>query len=107
MSAHLYNLDIDCLGVTEANLRRGANLEDVDIKGYKLIWDEGRENPAKGNARVVVYIKEELSFDVMKKYMGDNIMPEVWIRLGHKGTKRTLIGMVYPEYTPWNSGDGS
>ena len=107
MSAHLYNLDIDCLGVTEANLRRGANLEDVDIKGYKLIWDEGRENPAKGNARVVVYIKEELSFDVMKNYMGDNLMPEVWIRLGHKGTKRTLIGMVYREHTPWNSGDGS
>ena len=107
ISAHLYNLDIDCLGVTEANLKQGANIEDVEIKGYKLIWDEGRENPAKKNARVVVYVKEELSFDVMKKYMGNDLMPEVWIRLGHSGTRRTLIGMVYREHTPWNSGDGS
>ena len=28
-----------------------------------------RDNPLKENARVVVYIKEELSFEVMHKYM--------------------------------------
>ena len=34
-------------------------------------------------------------------------MPEVWIKLGHAGTKRTLIGTVYREHTPWKTGDGS
>ena len=34
-------------------------------------------------------------------------MPEVWIKLGHAGTKRTLVGTVYREHTPWNTGDGS
>ena len=58
------------MGVTEANLKIGASIEDVEIKGYKLIWDMGRENPAKRNDRVVVYIKEELSFDIMKKTHG-------------------------------------
>ena len=36
--------DIDCLGVTEANLRAGANMEEVAIPGYVIKWDSGREN---------------------------------------------------------------
>ena len=86
IAAHLYKLDIDCLGVTEANLRKGADLKEVEVQGYKLVWDEGRENTEKKNARVVLYIKEELSFDIVKKHMGNDLMPEVWIRLGHSGT---------------------
>ena len=103
----LHKYDIDYLGVTEANLRKEADMSEVEIQGYKLIWDAGRENPRKGNARVVVYIKEELSFTVMSKYMGGDLMPELWIRLGHAGTKRTLVGTVYREHTPWNTRDGS
>ena len=103
----LHKFDIDYLGVTEANLRKEADMSEVEIQGYKLIWDAGRENPRKGNARVVVYIKEELSFTVMSKYMGGDLMPELWIRLGNAGTKRTLVGTVYREHTPWNTGDGS
>lgn len=30
-------------------------------------------------------------------------MPELWLRLGHKGTQRILVGFVYREHTPWNS----
>ena len=93
--------------MTEENLRKGADLKEVEVQGYELVWDEGRENTEKKNARVVLYIKEELSFDIVKKHMGNDLMPEVWIRLGHSGTKRTLIGIVYREHTPWNTGEGS
>ena len=31
ISSHLYKLDIDCLGISEANLKKGAKLEDVEI----------------------------------------------------------------------------
>jgi hypothetical protein len=72
-----------------------------------MIWDEGRKNPPKENSRVVVYVKEELSFEIMHQYMGGDLMPEVWIKLGHARTKRTLVGTIYREHTPWGTKDGS
>ena len=107
IEACLHKYNIDYLGVTEANLKIEADMNEVEIQGYRLVWDAGREHPQKRNARVVVYIKEELSYNVMSKYMGGDLMPEVWIKLGHAGTKRTLVGTVYREHTPWNTGDGS
>ena len=34
------------------------------------------------------------------------MMPEVWIKLGHARTKRTLVKTIYREYTPWGTKDG-
>ena len=107
IEAYLNKYDIDYLGITEANLRKDADLEEVTIKGYNIIWDKGRENPNKENSRVVVYIKEELSYEVMHQYMGGDMMPEVWLKLGHARTKRTLVGTMYREHTPWGTKDGS
>ena len=50
-----------------------------------------------------MYIKDELSYEVVRKHMEGDLMPEIWLRLGHKGTRRTLIGMVYRKHTPWKS----
>ena len=99
--------DIDCMGVTEANLRTDADMKEVDIPGYVLKWDSGRENKTKKNSRVVVYIKEELSCDVLTNYIKNDLMPEVWLRLGHKNTRRVVIGFVYREHTPWGTQEGS
>ena len=99
--------DIDCLGVTEANLRAEADMQDVHIPGYVLKWDSGRENRTKKNARVVVYVKEELSCEVLTSYMKNDLMPEVWLRLGHKNTRRMVAGFVYREHTPWGTQEGS
>ena len=99
--------NIRCLGITEANLRAGAELEEVNILGYSLVWDRGRENKVKANSRVVAYIREDLSYDVVKNKMEGDIMPELWIRLGHKGTRRTLIGFIYREHSPWGIQQGS
>ena len=107
IEAFLNKYEIDYLGITEANLRKCADLEEVAIKGYMMIWDEGRENPSKDNSRVVVYVREELSFEVMHQHMGGDLMPEVWIKLGHARTKRTLVGTIYREHTPWGTKDGS
>ena len=99
--------DIDCLGINEANLKKSADMEAVHIPGYVLKWDEGRENRVKQVARVVVYIKEELCFDIVPNLMQGDLMPEVWLKLGHAGTRRTLVGFVYREHTPVNTGDSS
>ena len=103
----LYEEDIDCLGITEANLRAEADIQEVAIPGYVMKCDSGRENVYKKNSRVVVYIKEELSCDVLTNYMKNDLMPEVWLRLGHKKTKRTIVGFVYREHTPWGTKEGS
>ena len=91
----------------EANLRQSAEEADVAIEGYNLVWDEGREVMTKQNSRVVMYIKDELSYEVVKKHMEGDLMPEIWIKLGHKGTRRTLVGMVYREHTPWKTKESS
>ena len=62
IEACLNEYDIDYLGITEANLRKCADLEEVAIKGYKMIWDEGRKNPPKENSRVIVYVKKGIKF---------------------------------------------
>ena len=100
-------MNIHCLGITEANLRTGAELEEVNIPGYNLVWDRGRENKVKENSRVVAYIREDLSYEVVKTKMQGDLMPELWIRLGHKGTRKTLVGFIYREHSPWGVQQGS
>ena len=107
IALQLQALDLDCLGVTEANLKTDADMQSVHIPGYVLKWDSGRENNEKKISRVAVYIKEELSFEVVTNYMKDDLMPEVWLRLGHQRTRRTLVGFVYREHTPVGTQDSS
>ena len=103
----LHEQNLDCLGVTEANLKKEASLEDVSIPGYNLVCDMGIENRVKKNSRVVAFVKEELSYEVVKKHMAGDLMPEIWLKLGHKGTKRTLVCFMYREHKPWKSRDNS
>ena len=82
-------------------------MQAVEIPGYVLKWDAGRNNQNKKIACVVVYIKEEMSFDMMTVHMKDDLMPEVWLKIGHKGTRRTLLGFVYREHTQVGTQDSS
>ena len=107
IALQLYSLDLDCLAINEANLKEDADMQAVEIPGYVIKWDAGRENKFKKIARVVVYVKEELSFDVVKDHMKNDLMSEVWLRIGHKGTRRTLLGFVYREHTPVGTQDSS
>ena len=61
----------------------------------------------KQNSMVVIYIKEKLSYEVVKNNMEGDLMPEIWIKLGHKGTRRTFVGMIYREHTPWKTKENS
>ena len=82
-------------------------MEKVAIQGYTMISDKGIQHQVKQNSRVVAFVKDELSYELVEKYMGDNLMPEICLKLGHRGTKRTLIGFVYREHKPWKMGDAS
>ena len=67
----------------------------------------GIKNKIKKNSRVVAYVKDELGYEVVKKHLGGDLMPEIWLKLGNSGTKRTLVGFVYREHKPWKSKDES
>ena len=82
-------------------------MEKVSIEGYKIVCDKGMKHQVKQNSRVVAFIKEELSYEIVEGHMVGDMMPEIWIRLGHRGTKRTLVGFIYREHKPWGLGDAS
>ena len=67
----------DCLGITEANLKRDAVMEKISIEGYKMVYDMGIKHQVKQNSRVVAFIKEELSYDIVDSYMEEDMMPEL------------------------------
>ena len=67
----------------------------------------GIKNKIKKNSRVVAYVKDELGYEVVKKHKGGDLMPEIWLKLGHAGTRRTLVGFIYREHKPWKCRDDS
>ena len=82
-------------------------MEKVSIEGYKIVCDKGMKHQVKQNSRLVAFIKEELSNEIVEGRMVGDMMPEIWIRLGHRGTKWTLVGFIYREHNPWGLGDAS
>ena len=39
--------------------------------------------------------------------MGGDLLPDIWLRLGHTGTRRTFVCFIYREHKPWKSRDDS
>ena len=105
IETHLRDNDIDVLGISEATIKGSDDLKDMRIKGYKLEVDRGRKEVGREMARVAVYIKEGVQYEVVKKYnKGTVILPEVWLRLGTVGKGNTiLVGTVYREHQPWTT----
>ena len=93
-------------GISEANLFKETNNKDVQISGYTLFYDKGRENVTRKNSRCVVYIKNDLSFKLREDLMSEEI-PEVWIEVGEPKKKRVLICQFYREFSNWNNRTGT
>ena len=97
----LHNYNIDILAVTKANFDKTQTEEECNIKGYSMIWEKGREQNRRQNARVVNYVKQTLDVKVERSMMEEDLVPEVWLSVGEKGKKRFLIGAIYREHKPW------
>ena len=44
-------------------------MQEVEIPGFVMEWDSGKKKKHKKNLKVVVYLKEELSCDVLTDHM--------------------------------------
>ena len=89
-------------GVIEANLFKDDNKKEIDISGYTVFWDKGRNQPSRQNVRCVVYVRNDLSFKLKVDLMNEKV-PEVWLEIGEPNKKRVLMCIFYREFSEWNS----
>ena len=52
-----------------------------------MVCDMGIQHQVKQISRVVAFIKEEVSYDIVDSCTEEDMILEIWIRLGHRGTK--------------------
>ena len=89
------------LGILEANFFAENDKQDIEISGYRVFWDKGRENIRRKNSRCVLYIRNDLSYKLRGDLMKEDI-PEIWIEIGEANKKRSLLCVYYREFSEWN-----
>ena len=95
--ASINNLDI--FGVVECCLKNKDDKTLVEMAGYDLLVEEGINATKRAAARVVVYIKSTLAYQQVKVLNNDlNLIPDVWLKAGHKGKRRSTYAFTYREW---------
>ena len=80
---------------SEANLLHGLTDYEKTIRGYQLFLP-----PVPANqkiARLALLLKEGVTADV-QQYLMHPALAAVWIKIGARGKKPMLIGMIYREH---------
>ena len=99
-SAHLVNkmheieqVVSDChphlLGISEANLKRNHQLEDVQLPEYDLLLSKTIDNEQLQISRVVCYKHQSLVGKVREDLMSDQFS-SIWLEIGLPGKKKIL-----------------
>ena len=91
---------LDILGVVECCLKSDDDKALVDMEGYDLLVEDGINMKRRAAARVVVYIKSSLAYQQVHVIYQD-LIPEVWLKAGHKSKKRSTYAFVYREWRRW------
>ena len=68
------------LGISEANLFKENDIQDVQISGYSLYYDKGQNCPIRRNSRCVLFIRNDLKCKLREDLMEENI-PEIWVEV--------------------------
>ena len=89
------------LGIVEANFFKENEEKDVQISGYRIFWDKGRDDATRRNSRCIVYVRNDLSTKVRQDLM-KNDFPEIWIEIGEENRRRSLLCIFYQEFSEWN-----
>ena len=89
-------------GVIEANFFKDNDVKDIEINGFSVFWDKGRNNISRQNARCVVYVRNDLSCKLKENLMDEKI-PEIWLEVGEPRKRHVLMCIFYREFSEWNS----
>ena len=89
-------------GVIEANFFKENDIKSIEIKGFSVFWDKGRDNVSRQNARCIVYVRDDLSCKLKENLMDEKI-PEIWLEVGEPRKRHVLMCIFYRKFSEWNS----
>ena len=107
-SAHLYNKmqDIEkvisdyhphVLGISESNLKKDHDLQDVQLEEYEIITSKTLNNEQLNISRIVCYKHQSVVGKVRNDLMSDQFS-SIWLELGLPNKKKFLICQLYREW---------
>ena len=85
------------LGLSEANLRQGDSLEDVQLENYTLHTCPTMENPNHRVSRVVAYTHRSLIVRPRPDLMSP-LVSAIWLEVGLPGKQKFLVCNAYREW---------
>ena len=100
-SQTLEDENLDVLGICECNIFPSTHLEGLKIKGYSLEIGEGVNRPTDGNARVAMYVSENVQYTRRRDLEERSSMPQVWVEMNLPGTRKLVLGTVYRQFKEW------
>ena len=86
------------LGVSEANLKRVHDIQDVQLQEYDVILSKTMENDQLHVSRVVCYKHQSLVGKVRDDLMSDQFS-SIWLEIGLPGKRKILVCQLYREWT--------
>ena len=84
------------LGISEANLFRNHDLQDVQIADYNLHTCPTLSNPDLGYSRIVVYTHKSIVCKLRPDLMNDDYS-SIWMQVGLPRHKQILVCQTYRE----------
>ena len=94
------------LGLSEANLLAGHDLDDVHIQDYDMYTCPTLENPSIKASRIVVYKHSSLTGKLRPDLMNDGFS-SIWLEIGFPRQKKILVCQFYRDWQFLNQPDKS
>ena len=85
------------LGISEANFKRGHDVDEVQLQDYDLIQCKTLDNDNLQVSRVVCYKHQSLVGKVREDLMSDQFS-SIWLEIGMPGKKKILVCQLYREW---------
>ena len=85
------------LGISESNLKRVHDIEDVQLQDYDLVLSKTYDNDQLEISRIVCYKHHSLVGQVREDLMSDEFS-SIWMELGLPRKRKFLVCQLYREW---------
>ena len=85
------------IGISESNLRKDHDFQDVQLQDYELITSKTLDNQELNISRVVCYKHHSIAGKVRDDLMCDEFS-SIWLELGLPNKKKFLVCQLYREW---------
>ena len=84
-------------GISESNLHKGHDLQDVQLQDYELVISKTMDNDQLEVSRVVCYLHSSIVGKVRHDLMSDQFS-SIWVEVGLPGRTKFLVCQLYREW---------